>query len=78
VWQALFLLKYDDPRRAAAFLVPRASKFDWKQGVIDRDDTIHFFEQDWPKENKEVMVGKQRCIELTARLDGQCGSAELS
>lgn len=38
LWRVIHHSKYDNPRLAGAFFVPRSEdEYDWKQRVIDRD-----------------------------------------
>jgi hypothetical protein len=61
VWRKLFLSKYDDPRRAAAFLVPR-TKIDWKQRFLDRDDLFLFLSQNKPLPKNEAYSDRSKWV----------------
>jgi len=41
----MFLLEYDDPRKAAAFPILR-SEFDWKMRLRDRKAVVSFLQQE--------------------------------
>jgi len=65
VWRRSYLNKYDDPRRAAAFCVPRTD-IEWKKNLTDREAAIGFLQScrlkgpELDAEERAMLVSERR------------------